>query len=66
MNYLLSIDFSKKHHIEPLMVASGRAYLDTIQVNGIENKNASRRIEVKFRLKNEDTIQEIEKILDAK
>ncbi len=66
MNYLLNIEFSKKHHIEPLMVASGRAYLDTIQVNGIENKNASRRIEVKFRLKNEDTIQEIEKILDAK
>jgi len=65
MNYLLNIAFSKKHHIKPLMIASGRAYLDTIEINGIEDKSASRRIEVKFRLKNEDTILEIEKILDA-
>ena len=66
MEYLLTLDFSKKYNIKPLMTASGRAYLDPITKNGIEDKEASRRIEIKFRLKNEDAMQEIEKVLDAK
>jgi len=66
MEYLLSLDFSKKHNIQPLMTASGRAYLDAIEKNGVEDKEASRRIEIKFRLKNEDAMHEIEKVLDAK
>lgn len=65
MEYFLTLDFSKKHNIKPLMIASGRAYLDTIIQNGVEDKEASRRIEIKFRLKNEDAMQEIEKVLDA-
>jgi chemotaxis protein MotB len=65
MNYLLTLDYIKKHHIEDKLVASGRSYLDAIKVNGIEDKDASRRIEVKFRLKNEDAMYEIERILDA-
>ncbi len=64
MEYLLSLDFSKKHHIKSLMVASGRSYLDLIIRNGKEDKEASRRIEIKFRLKNEDAMEEIEKVLD--
>ena len=47
------------------MTASGRAYLDNITKNGVEDKEASRRIEIKFRLKNEDAMNEIEKVLDA-
>ena len=65
MNYLLSLEFAIKHNIKPLMIASGRAYLDVIKVNDIEDKDASRRIEIKFRLKNEDAMNEIEKVLDA-
>ena len=65
MNYLLSLDFAKEHHIKPLMIASGRAYLDPVKVDGVEDKEASRRIEIKFRLKNEDAMHEIEKVLDA-
>jgi len=65
MNYLLSLDIAKKYNLKPLLVASGRAYLDAIKVNGLEDKDASRRIEIKFRLKNEDAMQEIEKVLDA-
>ena len=65
MQYLLSLDFSKKYNIKPLMMASGRAYLDAIKINGVENKEASRRIEIKFKLKNEDAMHEIEKVLDA-
>jgi len=32
--------------------------------NGKENKFASRRIEIKFRLKNDDAMHEIERILE--
>lgn len=66
MEYLLTLDFSKKHNIKPLMTASGRAYLDAIMKDGVEDKEASRRIEIKFRLKNDDAMHEIEKVLDAK
>ncbi|WP_309496241.1 OmpA family protein [Sulfurovum sp.] len=65
MEYLITLDFTKIHNIRPLMTASGRAYIDLIKVNGVEDKDASRRIEIKFRLKNEDAINEIEKVLDA-
>ena len=65
MEYLLTLDFTKRHNIQPLMTASGRAYLDAIKINGIEDKDASRRIEIKFTLRNEDAMHEIEKVLDA-
>jgi len=65
MNFLLTLDFAKEHNIKPLMIASGRAYLDAISIDGVEDKDASRRIEIKFRLKNEDAMHEIEKVLDA-
>jgi chemotaxis protein MotB len=65
MNYLLTLEYIKQNNIKEKLVASGRSYLDAIQVNGLEDKDASRRIEVKFRLKNEDAMYEIERILDA-
>ncbi|HIP50681.1 MAG TPA: hypothetical protein EYG94_01220 [Campylobacterales bacterium] len=65
MNHLLTIDYIKKNNIQSKLVAAGRSYLDAIKVNGKEDKDASRRIEVKFRLKNEDAMYEIERILDA-
>ncbi len=65
MEYLLTLEFTKKYNIRPLMIASGRAYLDNIVKDGVEDKEASRRIEIKFRLKNEDAMNEIEKVLDA-
>ncbi len=66
MNFLLTLDFAREQNIKPLLIASGRAYLDAIMVEGIEDEDASRRIEIKFRLKNEDAMHEIEKVLDAK
>jgi len=65
MNYLLTLDFAKIHNIKPLMSASGRAFQDAVYIDGIEDKEASRRIEIKFSLKNDDAMQEIEKVLDA-
>ncbi|MEA3419923.1 MAG: OmpA family protein [Campylobacterota bacterium] len=65
MNYLLTLDFTREYNIKPLIIASGRSYLDAIKIDGTEDKDASRRIEIKFRLKNEDAMHEIEKVLDA-
>ncbi len=64
MNFLLGLDFAKKYDIKPMVMASGRSYLDPIKVDGVEDKNASRRIEIKFLLKNSESMREIEKILE--
>jgi len=65
MYYLLSLKFTQTNHLKPLLVASGRSYQDAIYYkNGKENKQASRRIEIKFRLKNDDAMHEIESILE--
>ena len=65
MNYLLTLDYIKKNNIKEKLVASGRSYLDVIKYNGVEDKDGSRRIEIKFKLKNQDAMYEIERILDA-
>ncbi|MEA2027856.1 MAG: OmpA family protein [Campylobacterota bacterium] len=65
MNYLLTLDIVQKYNIKPLIVSSGRAYMDAISKDGVEDKMASRRIEIKFRLKNSEAMEEIEKVLDA-
>ncbi len=65
MNYLLSLEFTKINNLQSLLVASGRSYLDTIKdSNNREDKLKSRRIEIKFRLKNDDAMEQIERILE--
>ena len=64
MNYLLTLKFTKENNIKSLLVASGRSYLDTVYKDSKEDKVASRRIEIKFTLKNDDAMNEIERILD--
>ncbi len=64
MNYLLTLPIAKKYHLKKYLVASGRAYMDRIMRNGVEDKEASRRIEIKFTLKNREAMYEIERILD--
>ena len=66
MNYLLTLPIAQKYNLKKLLVASGRAYLDPIRHGGLEDKDASRRIEIKFQLKNRDAMHEIERILDEK
>jgi chemotaxis protein MotB len=65
MRYFLTLDFTKKHNIQNILTAQGRGYLDAVKVNGVEDKEASRRIEIKFTLKNQDAMNEISKVLDA-
>jgi len=64
MNYLLTLPIAQKYNLKKYLVASGRAYLDSIKRNGREDKEASRRIEIKFQLKNQDAMYQIERILD--
>jgi chemotaxis protein MotB len=45
--------------------ASGRSYANAVlDKDGVEDKDASRRIEIKFRIKNEKAISELEKFLE--
>jgi len=64
MTYLQSLPISKKYNLQKLLTASGRSFVDKIVVDGQEDKEASRRIEIKFRIKNQNAFYEIEKILD--
>jgi chemotaxis protein MotB len=64
MSYLSELDYTKRNNIKPLLTATGRSYTDRIMVNGVEDKDASRRIAIKFTLKNDDAMNEIERILD--
>jgi len=64
MNFLTSLDFAKKYDIKSLVMASGRSFLDPVLKDGVEDKNASRRIEIKFLLKNNEAFKEIERILE--
>lgn len=64
MDFLLSLDFKNKEKLRKLVVASGRSYLDPIYDDKLnEDKEASRRIEIKLNIKNEDAIKEIANIL---
>ncbi len=64
MNYLLTLPVAKKYNLQKILTASGRSFIDRIMVNGKEDKEASRRIEIKFRLKNQNAFYEIQKVLD--
>ena len=63
MKFLYSLDFKDKKLLERYISASGRSSSNIIYENGKENKEASRRIEIKFHIKNEQAIKEIENYL---
>lgn len=72
MKFLYESDILDKELLTKYVSASGRSYADRIYVkdsekmyvNGMEDKNASRRIEIKFMIKNEAAIKEIQNYLD--
>ncbi len=64
MDFLLTLDFNNHENLKELILASGRSFLDPIyKEDGTEDSDASRRIEIKLRLKNEEAIKEISKLL---
>ena len=66
MKFLYSLDFEDHKLLEKYISASGRSYSNLIYKEGKEDKEASRRIEIKFHIKNEKAIGEIENFLSAK
>ncbi len=65
MDFLLTLDFKRKEKLKKLIAASGRSFLDPVFTNeGKEDQDASRRIEIKLSLKNEEAIKEISNLLE--
>lgn len=65
MKFLYESDPANRALYSRYLSASGRSYADLIyDENGNEDKEASRRIEIKFRIKNEKAVKELEKFLE--
>lgn len=62
MNFIYT--FYKDARLQKFLMASGRSFSDPVLKNGVEDKELSRRIEIKFSTKNENTLEEIEKFFD--
>jgi chemotaxis protein MotB len=60
-----SLSAAQKTKLQEIMTATGRSESDPVYVNGIEDKEASRRVEFKFSLKDSEMIEEMNRILSA-
>lgn len=58
--------FYKDPRLQKLLMASGRSYSDVIMKDGKEDKEASRRIEIKFNINTNNALEKVEKYLDGK
>ncbi len=58
-----SLSYAQKAKLQEIMTATGRSESDPVYVNGIEDKDASRRVEFKFSLKDSEMIEEMNRIL---
>ncbi|AXK48057.1 chemotaxis protein [Aliarcobacter trophiarum LMG 25534] len=65
MQFLYEGNIVDKKLLSTFVNSSGRSSADLIlDKKGLEDKDASRRIEIKFNIKNEEAIKEIQKYLD--
>ena len=67
-NYILSAEmpsFKYKSEIFKYLTATGKSFSNLIKVNNVINRDASRRVEFKFRLKDEVFIKDIGNILKS-
>ena len=60
-----SLTPAMQEKLQKIMTATGRSESDLIYVNGVENKDASRRVEFKFRLIDTQMLQQMNDILSA-
>lgn len=65
MKFLLTLQPDKENELQKYVTANGRSETDLIMGTSGENKFDSRRIEIKFRLKNDEAISEISKMLSS-
>lgn len=62
MNFIYT--FYKDIRLQKLLMASGRSFSDPVLVNGVEDKDKSRRIEIKFSIKNDNVLKDVEKFFE--
>lgn len=60
-----SLTSEQKKQLQKILTAKGRSYADLIYVNGVEDPEASRRVEFKFSLKDSEMIEEMNRILSG-
>ncbi|MCZ6166408.1 OmpA family protein [Campylobacter ureolyticus] len=58
------VSWNEDERLKKYLLASGRSFMSPVMKDGVEDKDASRRIEIKFVLSNKNTINEIQKILE--
>jgi chemotaxis protein MotB len=63
MKFLLELNPKFEKDLKFYVTANGRSETDLIYKNNEEDKFSSRRIDIKFTLKNEDVIRNISEIL---
>ncbi len=59
MSFIYS--FYKDTKLQKLLMASGRSFSNPVLKDGTEDKELSRRIEIKFSIKNDNALKEVEK-----
>ena len=62
--YLLMQESIKKHQLKTLMRIEGLSSKKTIKINAVEDKEASRRIKIKFNIKDTQMLENIKKIIN--
>ena len=62
MNFIYT--FYKDIRLQKLLMASSRSFSDPVFVNGVEDKDKSRRIEIKFSIKNDNALKDVEKFFE--
>ncbi|EOW3520874.1 OmpA family protein [Campylobacter coli] len=62
MNFIYT--FYKDARLQKLLMASGRSFSDPVLVNEMEDKDKSRRIEIKFSIKNDNALKDVEKFFE--
>ena len=60
-----SISYQTRMHLREVVTANGRSYGDLIYENGVEDKDASRRVVFKFRLTDEQMVEQLQRILES-
>ena len=66
MQFLYESNTISKDLLNKYVSSSGKSSSDLIYKNGVEDKDASRRIEIKFIIKNEEAVKELQNYLGEK
>ena len=64
--FIYSWDEKKNGLLQKYISANGRSYTDKLYRNGVEDKEASRRIEIKFNISNKKAVEELESFIGKK